>query len=221
MWNAGWDAVFRENEGGFYPPEELVRAMARWYGGGRVVDPAPKVLEIGCGSGANLTFLAERGFAASGVDGSAVALEIAERRLSMKNLSATLHQGDVAALPFPDAAFDCAVDVECLYANSFRDSLRIVAEVRRVLKPGGRFFSKHFMVGTTVESAGRLEGEPNTLVDVVGGALRRGYGIARLLAEDEITTLYTGFAEVEYDRVERTDRNRRLTVKEWLIHCRK
>lgn len=220
MWDAGWDEIFRRNEGGLYPPEELVRTMARWYGG-EPGHPGVKVLEIGCGSGANLLYLARQGYEAIGIDGSGVALDIASRRLAVEGLAATLHHGDVGALPFPDAGIDCVIDIECLYANSFADSRRIVSEIHRVLRPGGRFFSKHFMVGLSAESETRLDGEANTLVGVTGGVLRQGYGIARLLSEEEIPLLYGRFDEIEYDWVIRTDRNRRLTVKEWLIQCRK
>lgn len=44
-------------------------------------------------------------------------------------------------LPFQDNRFDCAVDVVCIAHNSFQDAELIVAEVARVLKPGGKLFS--------------------------------------------------------------------------------
>jgi SAM-dependent methyltransferase len=201
-WDPGWDDIFRRHEWGRYPPEELVRFTARRFYA--VADRASvRFLELGCGPGANLWYLAREGFSVTGIDGSEVALRRAAARLAAEGLTAELALGDATKLPWADDSFDCVLDIECVYANSFEDSRRIVAEARRVLRPGGLFFSKTFMTGTSRD------------------ALYSGYGIVRFTAEDEIPQLYAGFASVEYDHVIRTDGNRARMVKEWLITCRK
>ena len=94
-----------------------------------------RILDAGCGAGALLAALRERGADVSGIDKSAVMLELARRRL-----------GDVAdlrvtelgsTLPFPDGTFD---DVTAsLVLHYLEDWGPALAEIRRVLKPGGRF----------------------------------------------------------------------------------
>ena len=221
MWNAGWDDIFASNEWGRYPPEELVRFVARNFY--RAPDRSQvRFLEIGCGPGANLWYLAREGFSAHGLDGSGVALERARTRFAAEGLEVELSQGDAVALPYADGYFDCVLDIECIYANDLRESARIIAEARRVLKPGGLFFSKTFMVGTHGDGRGqRLAGEPHTYVKLDEGALHSGYGIIRFTAEVDIAALYTGFASLEYDYLIRSDKGRHHEVREWLITCRK
>ncbi len=221
MWNPGWDDVFRTKQWGAYPPEELVRFVGRNFFAAEDRS-AVRFLEIGCGPGANLVFLAQEGFSATGLDGSKIALEQAAARLKDLRLSAQLDQGDAMALPYAEAAFDCVIDVECAYANTFADSRRILSEAHRVLKPGGLLFSKAFMTGTSGEATGRrLDGENNTYLEMPDGPFNMGYGIIRLTAEEEIPVLYGDFAERSVDFVIRSDRNRSVEVREWIVIGRK
>ena len=221
IWNPGWNDVFNAKEWGKYPPEELIRFMGRHYFSskeGRTI----KVLEVGCGTGANVIFLAQEGCDVTGIDGSRVGLNLANQRLIEKGLRARLDQGDAMDLPYSDASFDCVLDIECIYANSLNDSRRIVNEIHRVLKPNGLFFSKTFMTGTSGEATGRKDAkEPNTYLEITDGPFNQGYGLIRLTSENEIPSLYGVFPDIEVDYVFRTDRNRTKEVREWLITCRK
>lgn len=221
VWNKGWNDIFRHNEWGKYPPLELVRFVARNFYD--VPDrTAVRFLEIGCGPGANLLYLAQEGFAGFGIDGSQIALDRARQRLDAAGLDAHLRQGDVGHLPYSKESFDCVIDIECLYANSLADSRRIIDQVHRVLRPGGLFFSITYMTGMPGEETGRrLEGEPNTFLEMLDGPLRDGYGIIRLTSEDEIGDVFGRFPDIEYDYVIRSDHNRQTLMKEWLITCRK
>jgi SAM-dependent methyltransferase len=219
MWNEGWDKLFSRCEWGKFPSEDLVRFVARnFYARERAT---VSFLEIGCGPGANLRFLAGEGFEVHGLDGSAVALERAGQRLERDGLKVNLHQGDAMNLPFPDGTFDCVVDIECIYANDLPDSAQIIAEAWRVLKPGGWLFSKTFATGMTGEGSGETKpGEPNTYLRMEG-PLHSEYGIIRLTSEEEIGRLYGRFPERHVDYVLRSDRNQGVVFKEWLIACKK
>lgn len=221
MWNPGWDELFASTVWGKYPCEDLIRFVARRYY--RVPERAGvRFLEIGCGPGANLWYLAREGFDVTGLDGSARALAQAKERLAAEGLSVRLHRGDAMELPFADGTFDAVIDVECLYANSWADSRTIVEEVLRVLKPGGWLFSKTFATGMTGEETGvRLDGEAHTYLEMRDGPLHGEYGLIRLTAEAEIPRLYAGFADIQYDHVERTDRDRRFVLKEWIVAARR
>ena len=60
-WDPTWEDIFRNRQWGRYPPEELVRFTARRYF--QALDrKAVSMLEIGCGAGANIWFLAREGF---------------------------------------------------------------------------------------------------------------------------------------------------------------
>ncbi|MDX6748544.1 methyltransferase domain-containing protein [Geminicoccaceae bacterium 1502E] len=90
-------------------------------------------LDVGCGTGA-LSGAVARSCAPgrlAGIDPSAGFLALAREQVP----TAELHEGDAQALPFPDASFDRAVSG--LVLNFVPDPARAVAEMARVLRPGG------------------------------------------------------------------------------------
>ncbi|HEY3352054.1 MAG TPA: methyltransferase domain-containing protein [Polyangia bacterium] len=96
-----------------------------------------RALDIGCGGGFYLEELARRGFAAAGVDSSPGMLDRCRDRLARAGLGARvrLAHGDVEALPFDDGSFDLVLAIGVL-GYLLRDD-RALAELRRVLRPGG------------------------------------------------------------------------------------
>jgi ubiquinone/menaquinone biosynthesis C-methylase UbiE len=98
------------------------------------------VLDLGCGTGRNSNYLAERGNQVIGIDLAANALQIASERAKKAGLSEEvkyLHQSIGAKLPFPDNHFDLILDITA--SNSIKSSEREVylKESSRVLKPSG------------------------------------------------------------------------------------
>jgi ubiquinone/menaquinone biosynthesis C-methylase UbiE len=92
-------------------------------------------LEIAIGTGANLSHY-PREVDLTGIDWSPAMLYVARRQADRVHRAVTLHQGDVAALPFPAESFDTVVSTfaMCCIPNE-RAAL---VEALRVLKPGGR-----------------------------------------------------------------------------------
>ena len=100
------------------------------------------VLEIGCGSGANLWMLAREGFSVHGVDLSLPALQLSREMLAGWQAGAAhLAQADMSNLPYAPGAFDLVIDVFSSYCLTEAGFARCLADVVRVLKRGGRFFS--------------------------------------------------------------------------------
>jgi len=218
-WNSGWDNIFKEYSWGRYPSEELVRFIGRKYPD-RTNREQQRVLEIGCGTGANLWFLAKEGFQTFGLDGSRIAIEQARLRLQEEQVSAELQVGDAMQLPYDNVFFDLIIDVECLYANTMKDSLIILQEAKRVLKPDGRLFSITFMTGTYGDGKGvPLPDEPNTYSELTEGALKTGYGIIRFSSEEDVRKLYSLFTIEQLDYLIRSNKGRQYEIREWLISC--
>ncbi|MBF6290026.1 class I SAM-dependent methyltransferase [Nocardia cyriacigeorgica] len=93
-----------------------------------------QILDAGCGSGPIFAALRDRGAIVTGFDASAKMVELARRRLGA---DAALHVADIAGpLPFPDGASDDAI--ASLVLHYLKDWTAPLAELRRVLKPGGR-----------------------------------------------------------------------------------
>jgi ubiquinone/menaquinone biosynthesis C-methylase UbiE len=127
----GWAPFYDEVEN---PTRDLDAAVVR-----RMLADAPgdAALELGCGTGKNTGFLAERFGAVVAVDVSAAMLERAGAKLRRANVQLVRH--DIRK-PWPcaDGRFDL---VACNLVLEHIDDLRpVYREAARVLRPGGRFF---------------------------------------------------------------------------------
>lgn len=145
----------------------------------RLVDavrPGDRVLDLCCGDGHLLAALLDRAASAVGVDASAAELEAARRRLAVPLAEGrvVLHRAEAQALPLADASVDLVVSH---LAFMLLDPVEpAVAEMRRVLRPGGRFRA---VVGGGLAApddawarfVARLDGYPE-----LAGALRIGDG---------------------------------------------
>jgi ubiquinone/menaquinone biosynthesis C-methylase UbiE len=147
-----WDNLYRDKAESFrhYPNEELVRFLGRTYFKNRSQErcKAIRILELGCGNGANLWALAKEGFDVYGLDGSQRALELACETLEKWDVHADLNLGDVRSLPYADGWFDAVVDIGTLQCLTFTDLKKAYREAKRVLRENGWFFSYHYGRGT-------------------------------------------------------------------------
>jgi ubiquinone/menaquinone biosynthesis C-methylase UbiE len=105
-----------------------------------------EVLEVAVGTGRNFSFYPD-GIRLSGIELSSEMLAIARRRAAEVGLQAELLQGDAQALVFPDASFDTVV---CTFSLcSIPDDRKAVAEMKRVLRPGGQLILIDHVPSTT------------------------------------------------------------------------
>lgn len=96
-----------------------------------------RILDAGCGSGPLSAALRDRGAVVTGIDASAGMLALARRRLGD---DAALHVLDLSdPLPFADGAFDDVI--ASLVLHYLEDWGPTLAEMRRVLRPGGRLIA--------------------------------------------------------------------------------
>lgn len=122
-----------------YPNEAMLAFLA--------TQPKGKVLEIGCGSGANLWAIAKEGFEAYGQDNASTGIELCKQMMDSYGVTAELRVEDFHKLDYPDASFDIVVDIRSMQHTDEKQT--VIDEVRRVLKPGGYFFSYHLTTGTS------------------------------------------------------------------------
>ncbi len=216
-WNKGWDEIFRKHDWGRYPAEDLIRFVAGNFGT-HSSKPNVRILEIGCGTGANIWYLAREGFAAYGIDGSRVALDLARERLREEEMKADLQLGEAMNLPYDAEFFDAVLDNECLYANTKADTRVIIKEIDRVLKYKGLFFSRTFATGTYGDGLGTcVAEESHTFSELREGAFKEGYGIIRFTAEEELSSLYAPLKIENVEYLIRSIDNGTHEIKEWLI----
>jgi SAM-dependent methyltransferase len=131
---AGWDRRFAWYARNFNPVMEWCIREAGVRSGSRVLDMA-------CGSGLPAIVAARQAGEEGrvvGIDIAPAMLEVAKRRAGEAGVTnMEFVEMDADRLRFPDSSFDA---VTCAYALMFcPDALQVLREIRRVLRPGGRF----------------------------------------------------------------------------------
>ncbi len=216
-WDPIWETVFKDNEWGKYPGENLIQFIARnFYKRER---ENISLLEIGCGPGANIWFMARERFNVVGIDGSETAISKAKERLQQENLNAQLVVGDIVKMPFDDNLFDGIIDNECLYANNEQNTLLILSEISRLLKSNGLFYSRSFSEDMFIGS--RLQNDAFEFSNITEGPLS-GKGFVRLMDKNKIQTLYSKYFNIiSIDKLEYTQYNGSQKTSEYIIVCQK
>lgn len=96
-----------------------------------------RLLDLGCNWGRWTIAAARTGYAATGLDPSAKAVDAARRVAAQLGIDAEYVVGDGRRLPFPDAFFDVVFSYSVLQHLAKEDARVVIDEIRRVLRPGG------------------------------------------------------------------------------------
>jgi ubiquinone/menaquinone biosynthesis C-methylase UbiE len=112
-----------------------------------LIKPGDSVLDVGCGTG-EVTLLAKTRAKADkvyGIDPAPEMITVARRKATRKKLDIDFRVGVIESLPFPDSSID--VVTSSLMMHHLPEDLKVrgLAEIYRVLKPGGRLLIADFM----------------------------------------------------------------------------
>jgi SAM-dependent methyltransferase len=142
------------------------------------------VLDVGCGAGIDLARFAAGGARATGIDITSAAIDLARAHFAQQGLEGRFHVANAEALPFDDASFDL------VYAHGVvqytADPRRLVAECRRVLRPGGEAVFQVYNRHSWLHVLSKLMKVDLEHADAPG---------LRLYTRGELSELLAGFAE--------------------------
>ena len=209
-----WDQSFRDQMAGQAqnnaPVEALVRFVSH-YLRARYSNPDfyhdLRFLEMGSGTGANLTWLAESGIQANGIDISPLALKICRERFEDKKLKkylGDLRHGSVTDLPYPDCSFDGVIE-SCVFQHLAKtDREKAHSEAVRVVKKGGIFVG-HMLsrTHTTYRALRKFQqkDDPGTLILENGSSKGKinleTIGLTHFFSKREFKSLLHGCSIIE------------------------
>src|SRR5256712_4017310 len=98
------------------------------------------VLDIGCGTGENVLYLAEHGFVAAGIDGAPTAIRKARAKAKRRGLKARFELADALALAVPEQLFDTVIDSGLFHVFADEDRAHFRDSLARVVRLGGTYF---------------------------------------------------------------------------------
>jgi ubiquinone/menaquinone biosynthesis C-methylase UbiE len=176
-----------------------------------------RVLEIGVGHGTDLKQFARNGANCYGLDITDTHLSLTTQNLATEGFVAELKKGDATSLPFADNYFDCVYSFGVIH--HIPDVNTVLAEVHRVLKPGGIFqvavyhlFSVHTLtLFLRAIMTGRIfkigvSGVLATIESGADGVLIKPYvklysanGLTRRLKRENFRVLKVGVRQVNFD----------------------
>ncbi len=158
-----WDEIFAQHGRVFLEPHQAMPEIVQMLKdrGGRTI------LDLGCGTGRHVVYLAGSGFSVFGLDNSPEALKATHRWLADEGLEADLRLQDMTEkLPYQDGFFDAALCVQVIHHADMATISRVVGEISRVLKKGGYLFVTVPTLRNQAETFEQLE--PNTFVPLDG-----------------------------------------------------
>lgn len=178
-----------------------------------------RFLDIGLGAGRHTKLAAELGFRTCGIDISFVGLQHARERLLTADLQASLSQASMLALPFMDCSFAAVLSYGVFYYGTAHEMKQAIAEVHRILVPGGRAF---VVLRTTDDYRfGKGVRLGHNTFELSITETNEFHSTQHFLAADDVPAYFAAFSHVSFEKAETTFGNRSGTNSDWLITVEK
>ncbi len=130
----------RERSRAWFTPREPDQAVREW-GHTLARSGRRRILDVGCGGGRHVVYLLRLGLSVTAGDQAELALAETGHWLARERMQANLVQLDMMALPFRSETYDAVLSVNVLQHAQPGQAYAAVAEVWRVLRPGGLFLA--------------------------------------------------------------------------------
>ena len=128
----GWEQLWRRGVSyGGDPQPQVVDLAKQLKASGR-----SRTLDLGCGAGRHLLWLAREGFTVCGCDVSPTAVAACQRALAASRLPGSVLRAEMTALPFRAAVFDAAIAWDVIFHSTVKGILATVDGVRHSLRDG-------------------------------------------------------------------------------------
>jgi len=181
-----WNQILREE---WYRPEEPEEVVVNFVTSLKMKNQKLRALDLGCGAGRHLIYVATQGFEAHGIDISETGLNLTRDRLRKRNLEAHIVKCTMNQLPYVDSCFDAVISLHTIYHQKLEGIQETTSEIHRILKKNGLLLI-NFLTKRTYSYGKGAEVEENTFVEQEGA--ERGV-LHHFTDEEEIQRLFENF----------------------------
>jgi len=213
---SSWDELHKQERfKPIYPLDHVVRHVFTQFP--RDKDQRKKItlLDLGCGAGRHVVFLAREGFQAYGTDISIEGIYSAQEWLKSENLSAVVKQSEMSVQPFPANYFDGVLCAGVLCYNDISGIKKTISEIHRILKKNG----KMCIITRTIDDYRYGKGqkiEKNTYILDIDDTNEKGM-MMHFLDDSEIMEYFKKFDVISIEKTETTFSNRQKKNSDWII----
>ncbi len=189
-----WNQILQREEYRLESPDELVVNLAS------ILEErkAKRILDLGCGAGRHVIYLAERGFESYGADISETGLELTKNKLRSRKLEAEIIKCDMKSIPYVHSRFDAAICVWAIYHQKLKEIQETISEIYRVLNRKGLLLANFHSKRSGKYGEG-MKVEENSFMQENGP--EKGV-IHHFVDEDELRELLGKFRIVDLDAME-------------------
>ena len=207
LWETSFQAQIAARAYNTAPVEALVRTLAYYLRARYTPEQETHLhfLEMGCGAGPNLLWLARRGIRVNGIDISPTALSLCLENLRQSDVEdriGVLWEGSVTETPFPNESFHGVIEACVLQHLTKIERQKTFAEISRILKPGGVFVGYMLDQGHSTfqqSKAAQLRDDPGSLLlrDDRSNFYLTNIGLAHFFSREEYDVLLKDFSVID------------------------
>lgn len=157
-----WNQILREKE---YSPEEPEENVVKFVKS--LEKRKLRILDLGCGAGRHVIFMARQGFEVHGADISDTGLSLTKDRLKQQGLEGCLIKCDMKMLPYTDSCFNVIVCIHAIYHQKREEIRRTISEIYRILRKNGKLLV-NFLSKRTYSYGSGLKVGDDTFVEQEG-----------------------------------------------------
>ena len=206
-----WDELFQQEKHRWPDPHQMVVDFAR----ALLQRGVEQVLDLGCGAGRHTVYLTQMGFTVFATDLSEIGLSVTRSRLCAEGGSADLYLADMSSTALADSSIDAVICLYVIYHAKLERVRHAVAEIERVLRPGG--IALVTLISTRGYRYGRgREIEPDTFLPDTGPDTSLPHhffdneGSRDLLRRFDVASLFLD------ENIEESDDGRQLLHSHWV-----
>ena len=190
-----WDQILPRREYSPEEPDEFVASSIKSLKRRQV----SKALDLGCGAGRHLAYMARQGVQVCGIDLSLTGIDMARRKLKEQGLEALLVKCDMNALPFINSLFDAVICTRTVYHQALKEIRETIIEIHRVSTTKA-LVAIDFLSKRTYSYGSGVEVEHNTFIEQDGP--EKGV-LHHFTDEKELKELFEAFRTVNIKLQER------------------
>jgi SAM-dependent methyltransferase len=213
-----WEELY-EDEGyrGRYPNEDVIRFIQKNFSA-RNKRKNIRILEWGSGTGRHICYLAREGFLTFGVEIAASGIELTKKWLKKEGFSASLKKINGFETAYANDFFDAVIDCAAVQHNNLARIKKIILEMHRILKPGGRIFLFCKSKKDSLFGEGKNMGKDTFFIDNDFVEIPM---IIHFFNEKEIRSLLKDFFDIKIEYTERTIEDMTRRVSHFIVTATK